>query len=274
MIVRVILYCLLGGVAFMLPALGAGHAPWWWLSGVLVTAAFVPVALFGPKTALGQFGVIAPVLVLVSVLTTWSEALIFIKSPLIQEHAVANLIYDTIGHLIAAVVLAVLWKILKLTQPSATTILRPPLMKAVGLIALCALVYVACYLVFGSITYQFFTKKYYPGGAAIAESLGIWFWLIQIGRGLLIILAIVPAIYTLRLPRWDTAICVGLLLWIAGGLALLIVPNVLLGGAQRFIHTIEILTENFPPGVVAGLLLRRKARVETRAGSAPHPFRT
>ena len=188
MIVRVILYCLLGGAAFMLPALGAGHAPWWWLSGVLVTAAFVPVVLFGPKTALGQFCVIFPVLFLVSVLTTWSEAVIFIKSPLIQEHAVANLIYDTIGHLIAAVVLAVLWKILKLTQPSAATILRPPLMKAVGLIALCAFVYVACYLVFGSITYQFFTKKYYPGGAAIAESMGIWFWLIEIGRGLLITL--------------------------------------------------------------------------------------
>ena len=258
MIVRVILYCLLGGVAFMLPALGAGHAPWWWLSGVLVTAAFVPVALFGPKTALGQFGVIAPVLVLVSVLTTWSEALIFIKSPLIQEHAVANLIYDTIGHLIAAVVLAVLWKILRLTQPSATTILRPPLMKAVGLIALCALVYVACYLVFGSITYQFFTKKYYPGGAAVAESLGIWFWLIQIGRGLLITLAIVPAIYTLRLPRWQTAICVGLLLWIAGGLALLIVPNVLMGGAQRFIHTIEILTRELSAGC------RRRSAAEAK----------
>jgi len=258
----------------MLPALGAGHAPWWWLSGVLVTAAFVPIALFGPKTAVGQFGVITPVLVLVSVLTTWSEALIFIKSPLVQEHAVSNVIYDTIGHLIAAVVLAVLWKILRLTQPSAAPILRPPLMKAVGLIVLCAFVYVACYLLFGSITYQFFTKKYYPGGAAIAESMGIWFWLMELGRGLLITLAIVPVIYTLRLSRWDTAICVGLLLWIAGGLALLIVPNPVFGGAQRLIHTIEILTENIPPGVIAGLLLRRRDPVAMWAGSAPHPSRT
>ena len=137
-----------------------------------------------------------------------------------------------------------------------------------------ALSYVACYLVFGSITYQFFTKKYYPGGAAIAEAMGIWFWLIELGRGLLITLAIVPAIYTLRLSRWDTAICVGLLLWIAGGLALLIVPNVLLGGGQRFIHTMEILTENFPPGVVAALLLRPKAPAEAWIGSSPHPSRT
>ena len=80
MILRIILYCLLGGVAFMSPAMGAGHPFWWWTSGVVVTAAFVPVALFGPKTALGQFGVIFPVLLLVSVLTMWSEALLFIKS--------------------------------------------------------------------------------------------------------------------------------------------------------------------------------------------------
>ncbi len=259
---RVALYCLLGGVTFMLPAIGAGHAPWRWASGVLISAAFVPVALYGPKTAAGQFGVIFPVLFLVSVLTTWSEAVIFIKSPLIQDHAVANLIYDSIGHLITAIALVVLWKLLKLTHDSAVIPLHHRWMKAVGLIALGALFYVACYLVFGSITYHFFTKKYYPGGAAIAEALGIWFWLIELGRGFLIVLAIVPVIYTLRLSRWQTAICAGLLLWIAGGLALLIVPNPMLGAAQRFIHTIEILTENFPPGVLAGLLLRPKRAAE------------
>lgn len=273
MMLRVVLYCLLGGVAFMMPALGAGHAPWWWLSGLLVTAAFVPVALFGPKTALGQFGVIFPVLFLVSVLTVWSEALLFIKLPAIQEHPVANLVYDTIGHLIAAIGLVVLWKILKLTKPSDAPILHPPLMKASGLVALCALIYVACYLVFGSITYQFFTKKFYPEGAATAEALGIWFWFIQIARGLLITLAVVPAIYTLRLPRLDTAICAGLLLWIAGGLALLIVPNGLMNGTQRFIHVIEILTQNFPVGLSAGLLLRPGGRPEGYAASPAHPLR-
>jgi hypothetical protein len=260
MILRIILYCLLGGVAFMSPAMGAGHPFWWWLSGVLVTAAFVPVALFGPKTALGQFGVIFPVFFLVSVLTIWSEALLFIKSPLIQEHWVSNVTFDTIGHLIAAIALVVLWKLLRLTHQSAIPILRPPLIKAVGLIALCAFVYVACYLVFGGITYQFFTKKYYPGGQSAAEALGLWFWVIQIARGLLITLAVVPAIYTLRLPRWQTAICAGLLLWIAGGLAPLIVPNALMGGTQRFIHVIEILTQNFTLGVAAGMLLRPKRK--------------
>jgi hypothetical protein len=262
MTLRVVVYCLLGGVAFMMPAMGAGHPFWWWMSGVLITAAFVPVALFGPKTALGLFGVIFPVLFLVSVLTVWSEALLFIKSPLIQEHAVRNVIADSIGHLIAAIGLVVLWKILKLTHESAVIPLHQPWVKAVGIVIACAFVYAACYLVFGSITYQFFTKKYYPGGDAVARALGLWFWVIEIARGLLIALAIVPGIYTLRLSRWQTAIWAGLMLWIAGGLALLIVPNQLMGGTQRFIHTIEILTENFPPGVVAGLLLRPRREVK------------
>jgi hypothetical protein len=52
------------------------------------------------------------------------------------------------------------------------------------------------------------------------------------------------------------------------------VPNPLMGGAQRFIHTIEILTENFAPGVVAGLLLRPKAPLQAWLASSAHPSRT
>jgi hypothetical protein len=43
-----------------LATLGAGNFAWWWLSGAVMAAAFVPVALFGPRSALGQFGVIVP----------------------------------------------------------------------------------------------------------------------------------------------------------------------------------------------------------------------
>ena len=70
---RVFLYCLLGGVPLLIAALGAGHFLWWWLSGVLFAASFVPVALFGPRTSLGQFAVIAPVLMIVTVLCDSAE---------------------------------------------------------------------------------------------------------------------------------------------------------------------------------------------------------
>ena len=57
---RVVLYCLLGGLPMTVAGLGAGHVGWWWLSGVLLAIAFVPVARFGPRGVLGQLAVIAP----------------------------------------------------------------------------------------------------------------------------------------------------------------------------------------------------------------------
>jgi len=48
-------------------------------------------------------------------------------------------------------------------------------------------------------------------------------------------------------------------LWSAGGLAPLLMPNELMGATQRMIHVVEILTQNAPLGIVAGLLLRPKS---------------
>jgi hypothetical protein len=42
---------------------------------------------------------------------------------------------------------------------------------------------------------------------------------------------------------WQAAITVGILLWVVGGLAPLLVPNALRGSTQRFIHIAEILTQ-------------------------------
>ena len=69
-------------------------------------------------------------------------------------------------------------------------------------------------------------------------------------------LAVLPAILTLRLSREQAAIAVGALIWIAGGAAPLLVPNDIMGAAQRFIHIVEILTQNASLGITAVLLLR------------------
>ena len=112
------------------------------------------------------------------------------------------------------------------------------------------------YLIFGAITYEFFTRDYYPEAAQTVERLGPWFWAIQLGRGLLMTIAVVPLILTLRMSRRDAAISVGLLLWIAGGAGPLVVPNDVMETAQRFIHIAEILAQNALLGVTAVLLLR------------------
>ena len=105
-----------------------------------------------------------------------------------------------------------------------------------------------------------FTKQYYPGGAEIARSMGLLFWWIELARGVLMTLAVLPVIYTLRMRRWQAAIAIGALVWVVGGLAPLLVPNALMGGTQRFIHIVEILTQNASLGVTAVLLLRPTRR--------------
>ena len=129
------------------------------------------------------------------------------------------------------------------------------------------LAYVVFYLVFGGITFFWFTKRYYPQAQQMAEALGIWLWVIQFGRGVLMTLAVLPAIYTLRMRRWPAAVAIGVLLWVVGGLAPLVVPNAMMVPRARAIHIVEILTQNFCLGVVAVLLPvpRREAAIASSA---------
>lgn len=257
-ILRVVVYCLLGGLSLTPAALGSGGFAWWWLAGIVLSASFVPVALFGPRRAISQFGVVAPVLLIVTVLCLWSEGLIFVQAPEIQEHAVRNLIGACVTYLILATVLAILAMLLKLPRGDGPKVELRSAGKAALLVVVCGIAYVLYYLVFGAITYQFFTKGYYPDAPQIVARLGICFWLIQIGRGVLMTLAVIPLIRSLRMSRVQAAIAVGLIMWVAGGLAPLLLPNPFMGPTQRFIHTIEILTQNASLGITTVLLLRVK----------------
>jgi hypothetical protein len=262
---RVALYCVLGGLSMLLPAMATGHVLWWYLSGLVLTAAFVPVAMFGPRSIVGQLGVILSVLFIVTVLTTWSEALLFVKVPAIQDHPFRNLAGEMFAYLVVGVALALLARALNINRQNGKLVVRHGVATAAAMLMVCGLAYMVYYLVFGAITYQYFTKPYYPHAADLVAPLGIWFWAIQIGRGFLMTLAVLPAIYTLRLTRGKVAISAGLLIWVAGGLAPLLVPNELMGSTQRFIHIVEIFTQNFTLGVTAGLLLRPKHGAETNS---------
>jgi len=257
-ILRVVLYCLLGGLSLTTVALGNRGFGWCWLAGIVLSASFVPVALFGPRRGFLQFGVIAPVLLIVTVLCLWSEALIFVQAPEIQQHATGTLVGASVIYIITAVVLAALAVMLKLPRTDGPTVELRSAGKVALLVVVCGVAYVLYYLVFGGITYRFFTKGYYPNAPQLVARLGLWFWAIQIGRGVLMTLAVLPVIRTLRMSRVQAAVAVGLLLWVAGGAAPLLLPNPLMGPTLRFIHTIEILTQNASLGITAVLLLRPK----------------
>lgn len=260
---RTVLYCLVGGLALTPAARGAGHFGWWWLSGVVLAASFLPVAWFGPRGFLGQMGVIAPVLLGVTVLCTWSEALLFM--PGFGERALQDLAGASFLYLVVAAVLAFLARFLQREAPPGPAPDRRPLPAVAGLVLVCGAAYVLYYLVFGALTYEFFTKPYYPDAPQAVARLGLWFWAIQLGRGVLMTLAVLPAVHTLRLDRRAAAAVLAGLVWIPGGLAPLLVPNDYMGGLLRFIHIAEILSQNACLGVTAALLLR--PRPEPRPGN-------
>ncbi len=264
---RIVLYCALGGLPMLIAALGAGHFAWWWLSGIVMAAAFVPVALLGPRSTVGQFGVIAVALAIITALCTWSEALVFV--PGFQQHAARDLAGSLAMYLIVDAVLALLARVLKLPSTADPTVEHRSLASTIALVAVCGVAYVVYYLIFGAITYQYFTKGYYPEAEKIAQNLGLWFWAIQFGRGVLMTVAVLPVIYTLRMSRWQVAISVGILIWVAGGLAPLLIPNAFMGTTQRMIHIVEILTQNASLGITAGLLLRPKLGAKAASSQEP-----
>lgn len=263
---RIIVYCLLGGLPLTIAAMGAGHFGWWWASGIVLSAAFAPVALFGPRRGLAQLAVIAAVLLLVTVICTWTEALVFVPS--FKEHALRDLAGSSFMYLLTAIVLAILARALGLARPREMQVPRRSPLAAIPRVVAAGLAYAVYYLVFGGITYAFFTKGYYPEATSQVEQMGLWFWAMQVGRGALMTLAVLPVIWTLRMRRWHAALAVGLLIWVAGGLAPLLVPNEFMGTTQRIIHVVEILTQNFCLGVTAVILLRPRTLPEPRSPEA------
>ena len=250
------LFCLMGGLCFTVPALGAGHFGWWWASGALIAAALVPVVRFGPRHPAAQFGSIFLVLVLVGLVCTLSEGVVFFPETKAQMLQAAS--GGTVIDLIVAALLVALAKILKLAEPGTEPVAHRSAALAVPLVLVSAASYVFYYLIFGAITFQLFTKNYYPHAAEQVAAMGIWFWGYQLARGLLMTLAVLPIVYSLRLPRWQAALTVGLLVWIVGGAAPLLVPNALMVAQQRYIHIVEIMTQNVALGITAVLLLRRR----------------
>lgn len=264
MTLRMVLFCLLGGLCFTLGAAQGGHFVWWWLSGILMTASLVPVFRFGPRNLLAQFGAVALLLVVVGLMCTLSEGVVFfpeMKAQMVKAFGGGIFVY-----VLAAAVLAALARVMKLTDRTEQQPISPrSAAMTVPLFLLAGFSYVVYYQVFGAIAFQFFTRQYYPHAIEQVTAMGAWFYGYQFVRGLLMTLAVLPVVYTLHLPRWKAALAVGLMVWIVGGGGPLLVPSPNMVAAQRYIHIVEIMTQNVSLGITAVWLLR--AGVGTRVAS-------
>jgi len=255
---KIALFCVLGGLCFTASALGVGHFWWWWIAGIIMAAALLPVVRCGPRSGWAQFGAMAAVLVIVALVCVLTEGALFF--PETRNMLARSLIGGTVFYVLTAAVLTVLAKLLRLGSPSELSVEHRSVPAAFAMVLLSGLSYVLYYFVFGAIAFQLFTKKYYPHAVEQVGALGPWFYPYQWGRGLLMALAVLPVIYALRMPRWKAAIVVGLMIWIVGGGAALLVPSTLMVPAQRYAHIIEIMTQNVSLGLTAVWLLRPKTK--------------
>ena len=197
---RIAIFCLLGGLPLALIAPTHSAIPQSWLAGILMTACFVPVALYGPKSVLAQFTVIGTAVLFVTSFCTWTEAMLFLPSAF-KGHPWQALIGGSIVYLIIALILAVLARVLRLRQDTVRVAVSKTGAIVPAMIIAAGISYAIYYYIFGAITFRFFTYKYYPDAVRLAASWGLWFWVLQIGRGILMTLSILPVLYTLRLSR-------------------------------------------------------------------------
>jgi hypothetical protein len=251
------LFCALGGLCFTASAMGGGHFAAWWVAGVLIAASLLPIVVRGPQSMGAQFGSIAAVLVIIGLVCTMSEGVLFF--PETKKMLIPAFFGGSVLYIIIAALLVLLARGLRLTTPPAETVHHRPFPVAIPMLLLSGFSYVLYYLVFGAIAFQGFTKKFYPNAVEQVMAIGNWFWAYQWGRGILMTLAVLPVVYTLRLPRWKAALAIGAMVWIVGGGASLLVPGTLMVPAQRYAHILEIMTQNVPLGITAVLLLRPKS---------------
>jgi hypothetical protein len=256
--VRESLFVILGSLLFIVTAMGTGHYGWAWVSGVVISAALIPVVRYGPRGFAGLFGAFALGLVAIGIWCTMSEGVVFYPTQtavMLQGFIGGTVIYTAI-----AALLAVLARVLKLGGAGEAAVEHRRWPAMAGMVLLAGVAYLVYYEVFGAIVFQLYTKQFYPHAAEQVAAMGWWFPLYQVGRGVLMTLAVLPVIYSLRMGRWQAAVFVGLLVWILGGGASLLVPNMVMPANQRYAHIIEIMTQNVPLGMTAVWLLRPRAR--------------
>jgi hypothetical protein len=225
------------------------------------------VVRFGPHSLIAQWATIFLVLVMVGLVCTMSETALFF--PERKAEMIKGAVGGTVLYLLASAVMILIAMALKLRDEGGPAVAHRSFGMAVPMVLLAAVSYLVYYEIFGAIAFTYFTKGYYPHAVEQVMAMGSSFYVYEIARGLLMTLAALPVIYTLRLTRWQAAVTVGLLIWAVGGLALLVVPNGGMVTAQRYIHVVEIFTQNFALGVTATLLLRpKKAALPARLHSA------
>jgi hypothetical protein len=198
MSLRIVLFCLVAGLAMTLAGAGSGSTGLWYVSGIFLVAAFVPFLVKGPVEHWKRFASAWCALAAITVLCTWSEAVIFV--PAFRQQNKTVLLGGMFMYTVLAGVMTLCSGLLKL-RPSGPQ--EPVAHRGLGGIVAgvlgAGLSYAVYYYIFGSITFQFFTRSYYSGATPLANAIQVVhcasrvrFPLIQFARGTIMTLGALP----------------------------------------------------------------------------------
>jgi hypothetical protein len=274
---RVIGACLLVGAAYALASLAAAillgplshlkptleNAAVWWLSGTLVCLSLAPFVLRSTWSRLHTILAVWAVLALVRSIGLGIEGYLFTHTNAAAA-VVGAAVGILMGLLVAWLVVVVLWNPAPASSPQPSQ--ARPAGSWIWRIVLVGLAYVVLYLVIGSANALLYTRSFYENNPAYALALP------PVGTILLALLIRGPlfAVGSLFIARAantsrrQTAIWLGLLLFVVGGLAPYLETTFRTMPLGFNLATLtELFLQNFLTGVVAARLYKQASALPT-----------
>jgi hypothetical protein len=115
-----------------------------------------------------------------------------------------------------------------------------------------SLAYVVLYVVAGLLILPII-RSWYEGQGTLNQNPAVVFPL-QIVRGALYVAFVLPLLRAMRVPRWQAALAMAVMIPLVHGLAALIPPNPFMPTYVRHAHMVEIGWSNFVLGLLIGFL--------------------
>jgi len=241
------------------------------VSGLILGLILGQLARRLPIPTTERFLVLFLLILIVNRLLNLVEGVFF--TTLIGNGLVATVVIDTLGAAGIAALLAVLFPPIAETDRLAVATRRffraRPATSWTWRIILAGLLYLPTYFVFGMLAYPF-VRSYYEDpalGAGVRVPAVEVIVPLEIIRGLLYVVALIPFISILRQPRWRLALWLGLIIATLNAWEPLI-ANTFWPVTMRVTHGLEITADSLVQGfTIAWLLGLKAADVATSADS-------
>jgi len=252
-IILFVLHILIGNISLNEALGGIG---WILLSCLLVVMVMTWIVMASHAYGLRLVWPIVLVFFGIYVFNVHVEALFF-QLTIPQKEVFGMMLRGLLLSLVFSPILLILMD--KVKQPAAffdsTRKRRISVVGSIWKTIVCMIIYVIIYFIAGALVYPYI-KDFYAEMARMPALQHIF--IMQLLRGSVYVLVVIPIIRIVKINKLATALMIGLLLSVLGGVAPLLFPNPYMPSPIRFVHGIEIGISNFVFGFIIGSLFGMK----------------